>query len=901
MKPLQRKEWSNKSDGERKRSGRKKRRRRKVDKIKCMMNYWAKVTKDDRKLSRFSLSFLENQVFSWSVKDVFNRDLFREKVKRIPETFASSKNYFGSFGYPLIEETHADLFSSLDGYAYQNFISVTRMKKLHDHDKIFFCFEVARPANDERSRETYAPSEDDILVLSSRKPKQVSDLTRNAKSYILAKIVKGGEDDDDLPPHCFIARLSSPLPVEADHVTRVPKEPLFAVFLVNIKTYNRMWTCLEKGKSQATGIVDLIWQYKSKAMNEDTSTSSQLSRCFPDQSIDDLGLEKFMLNSSQLNAVVDCFPVTGNFSPSVKLIWGPPGTGKTKTISTLLWTMLLSRHRTVTCAPTNTAVLDVASRIVKLVHESPASRGIFLSDIVLFGNKRRMKIEEDNDLSAVFLSSRIGRLSQCFAKKPWRLCLCSLLHFLQKSVKEQHQLYTERILAKIKENEGENAEKNHNEDCRVTCTEGKDQNKDICDTVGVAYDDEDDGYDNEEEESDDEEDCCESEGVESDNADDGCDSESSKQTLVILPLKEYARATYNELAVDLFRCMEVLQTDFPREPTMAQSFQCMTEVAELLDILHTHINSDDDDVWFDVLLEEHIKQDSDPLKWPDLLASVRTEKCAKLKFRKARSLCIQELQYLSEYLELPFWANCFYLSADHMRDIRMYLLQRTKCVLCTVCSSFSLYNVPLDKGTSPLQMLIVDEAAQLKECESLIPMLLPGIRQAIFIGDECQLPALISQNAYFGRSVFERLSSLGYNKHLLSVQYRMHPEISKFPVANFYEKTVFAGTKLSVGVVSPYNAQVRAIQEKLGKSYDMYDGFSVKVKSVDGFQGAEEDVIIISTVRSNGAGSVGFLTNLQRTNVALTRAKHCLWIVGNVTTLANSRSIWQKIVKDALA
>ena len=80
-------------------------------------------------------------------------------------------------------------------------------------------------------------------------------------------------------------------------------------------------------------------------------------------------------------------------------------------------------------------------------------------------------------------------------------------------------------------------------------------------------------------------------------------------------------------------------------------------------------------------------------------------------------------------------------------------------------------------------------------------------------------------------------------------------------------------SKLSVGVVSPYNAQVRAIHEKVGKSYNTYDGFSVKVKSVDGFQGAEEDIIIISTVRSNGAGSVGFLTNLQRTNVALTRAK----------------------------
>jgi senataxin len=45
--------------------------------------------------------------------------------------------------------------------------------------------------------------------------------------------------------------------------------------------------------------------------------------------------------------------------------------------------------------------------------------------------------------------------------------------------------------------------------------------------------------------------------------------------------------------------------------------------------------------------------------------------------------------------------------------------------------------------------------------------------------------------------------------------------------------------------VSPYNAQVRAIQEKVGKAYSRIDGFSLKVKSVDGFQGAEEDIIII--------------------------------------------------------
>ncbi|WVZ23907.1 hypothetical protein V8G54_002451, partial [Vigna mungo] len=64
-------------------------------------------------------------------------------------------------------------------------------------------------------------------------------------------------------------------------------------------------------------------------------------------------------------------------------------------------------------------------------------------------------------------------------------------------------------------------------------------------------------------------------------------------------------------------------------------------------------------------------------------------------------------------------------------------------------------------------------------------------------------------------------------------------------------------------------------------------------------KGGEKDIIILSTVRSNGSGKVGFLSNRQRTNVALTRAKYCLWILGNVATLINSNSVWRELVLDA--
>ncbi|KAL9678229.1 hypothetical protein QQ045_016069 [Rhodiola kirilowii] len=118
-------------------------------------------------------------------------------------------------------------------------------------------------------------------------------------------------------------------------------------------------------------------------------------------------------------------------------------------------------------------------------------------------------------------------------------------------------------------------------------------------------------------------------------------------------------------------------------------------------------------------------------------------------------------------------------------------------------------------------------------------------------------------------------------------------------VNNLHKAWSSAKENLSVGVMSPYNAQVVAIQERLGRKYENIDGFVIKVKSVDGFQGGEEDIVIISTVRSNSGGSIGFISNSQRTNVALTRARHCLWILGDERTLSRSASIWAHIIINA--
>ncbi|WOL07362.1 hypothetical protein Cni_G16102 [Canna indica] len=197
-------------------------------------------------------------------------------------------------------------------------------------------------------------------------------------------------------------------------------------------------------------------------------------------------------------------------------------------------------------------------------------------------------------------------------------------------------------------------------------------------------------------------------------------------------------------------------------------------------------------------------------------------------------------------------------------------------------------------------------------------MQIPGIDHTFLIGYECQLPALVKSkvagDAMFGRSLFERLSLLGHKKHLLNVQYRMHPSISLFPNDNFYDKQILDGpivTRMDYSrrylpgpMYGPYsfiNIEHGAEGfDKLGRSRKNDIEVAVNLQILSSLRiGSEEDVIILSTVRSNADGSIGFLSNTNRTNVALTRARYCLWVLGNGPTLFNSGSIWAKLVSDA--
>jgi superfamily I DNA and/or RNA helicase len=251
-------------------------------------------------------------------------------------------------------------------------------------------------------------------------------------------------------------------------------------------------------------------------------------------------------------------------------------------------------------------------------------------------------------------------------------------------------------------------------------------------------------------------------------------------------------------------------------------------------------------------------------------------------------------------------------------------------------------------GQRHFDLCVIDEAGQSTEPAAWIPV--PRSQRLVLAGDHQQLPpTIISQQAErqgFGLSLLEQLMRRDGTQvaRRLDVQYRMHQQIMDFSSAEFYEGTLLAAAAVAqhrlcdlpgvreseltetavtfidtaganydeqqdadstsignapeaalvtqkvqqlldaglpaadIGVITPYSAQVRLLRDLLPED--------VEAASVDGFQGREKEAIIISLVRSNLAGNVGFLAETRRMNVALTRARRKLIVIGDSATIS---------------
>jgi hypothetical protein len=295
---------------------------------------------------------------------------------------------------------------------------------------------------------------------------------------------------------------------------------------------------------------------------------------------------------------------------------------------------------------------------------------------------------------------------------------------------------------------------------------------------------------------------------------------------------------------------------------------------------------------------------------------------------------IQELGGICPYVEIDDKTES--TTSDGFTTL-WFLIHAAKVIICTLNSSGSFF-LQDAVDCSRFHTLMLDEGGQCTEAEFFIATTFPGIQRIIVIGDPNQLRPTVLEpacvKAGYGESWLGQVYKLSTAQvHLLDTQYRMDPQILRFPNVHFYGKRIKSGEnvlnrqpsldlpfqfvdtqgrgreerdrnfsfknsyevtviknilkndpdikillqnseRLRIIIITPYKAQMKLLTEQMRVPHP----HSVDVSTVDAFQGQEGDIVILSTVRTKAAG---FVDDRQRLNVALTRAKRILRVVGD--------------------
>ncbi|NXG74259.1 ZGRF1 protein, partial [Baryphthengus martii] len=285
---------------------------------------------------------------------------------------------------------------------------------------------------------------------------------------------------------------------------------------------------------------------------------------------------------------------------------------------------------------------------------------------------------------------------------------------------------------------------------------------------------------------------------------------------------------------------------------------------------------------------------------------------------------------------------------QHKLGTNKTILQQVKVVgvTCAACP-FPCLNA------LKFPVVMLDECSQMTEPASLLPVARFQCEKLVLVGDPKQLPPTIqgSESVHdkgLEQTLFDRLCLMGHKPVLLRTQYRCHPAISAvandlfyggnlidgvsaqerspllhwLPTLGFYsvngveqierdnsfsnmaeahftvklvQSLVASGIEGSaIGVITLYKSQMCKVQNLLrGPHSEAFEMKSVQVSTVDAFQGAEKEIIVLSCVRTR---HVGFIDSEKRMNVALTRAKRHLLIVGNLACLSRNR-LWGRVIR----
>ncbi|XP_062543771.1 uncharacterized protein LOC134211146 isoform X2 [Armigeres subalbatus] len=302
---------------------------------------------------------------------------------------------------------------------------------------------------------------------------------------------------------------------------------------------------------------------------------------------------------------------------------------------------------------------------------------------------------------------------------------------------------------------------------------------------------------------------------------------------------------------------------------------------------------------------------------------------------------------------LPEKLNDMDLHDKDRRGMEMHAKKQFVAKADVICTTLGSCGSLMDYTQSlRFDVCIIDEATQCTEIASFTPLQF-DVRKLILVGDVKQLPPLVfgkeCAEAGLKNSLFSRIagSFVGTNLEgvkMLTTQYRMHPEILKWPNEYFYEGKLTSNQKATECDAFPFkpytvfslecqqnltqmeheiynNEEIQFVQKLLCEIIQFCERHTtiavitpysrhkrecekflfarkitqVSVLSIDSVQGQEYDVVVISLARTIGTG---FLDNPQRLNVALTRARKCLIMCGNFADLREA-NVWSELLRDA--
>jgi len=169
-----------------------------------------------------------------------------------------------------------------------------------------------------------------------------------------------------------------------------------------------------------------------------------------------------------------------------------------------------------------------------------------------------------------------------------------------------------------------------------------------------------------------------------------------------------------------------------------------------------------------------------------------------------------------------------------------------------------------------------------------------GYSSRVFYGDQLQADESVAHHLLFAGDTplnFIDTAGCGFEEKLEGTS-STNPDEAAFlfkhleGLVSELEKHYTTGDFPTIAVISPYKEQIRLLKEQLlnHPALSAY-GDKIAVNTIDSFQGQERDVVYISMTRSNNEGDIGFLSNIRRMNVAMTRARKKLVVIGDSSTL----------------